>query len=181
MPHSCPAWLVVFVFAGVLMLSNGLKKIFISSGRPDNVIVLRESSSIEMMSFITREQTDIIKTIPEIALGDDGKRMVDGEPVVMINHIRREDGLPANVMIRGVGVKSADIHKGFKLVEGRMFEAGETEIAAGVKAAKQLKGCGLGETINFSNTDWTVVGLFEANESSFESEIWGDVEQFLPA
>jgi len=58
---------------------------------------------------------------------------------------------------------------------------GKTEIITGVKAAKQFEGCGLGETIKFGMTDWTVVGLFETDESSFESEIWGDSEQFLAA
>jgi len=173
--------LVVFVFAGVLMLSNGLRKIFISSGSPDNVIVLRESSNSEMMSFITREQTDIIKTSPEIALDENGKQLVEGELVIMINHIRREDGKMANVMVRGVGPQSPNIHERFRLVEGRMFEMGKTEIITGVKAAKQFEGCGLGETIKFGMTDWTVVGLFETDESSFESEIWGDSEQFLAA
>ncbi|MFQ5770831.1 MAG: ABC transporter permease, partial [bacterium] len=42
-------------------------------------------------------------------------------------------------------------------------------------------GCGLGEFVNMGMRDWKVVGVFEAGGSSFESEIWGDVEQFMPA
>jgi len=30
-------------------------------------------------------------------------------------------------------------------------------------------------------TDWTVVGIFEADGASFESEIWGDADQLMPA
>lgn len=173
--------LVVFVFAGVLMLSNGLKNVFAASGSPENVIVLRESSASEIMSFITREQYDIIRTSPEIALDSYGDQLVEGELIVMINLPRRVDGQPANIMVRGVGPKSAFIHKGFKLIDGRMFDMGKTEIVAGKKAAAQFEGCALGETVSFGTTDWTVVGVFEAGESSLESEVWGDAEQFLPA
>jgi len=173
--------LVTFVFAGVLMLSNGLRQIFITAGSPENVIALRESSTSEIMSFINREQSDIIGTLPEIAVDPTGGKMVEGEVVVMINRSRRLDEKMANIMVRGIGPKSMTLHPRVRLNQGRMFDPGKNEIIAGIKAAELFQGCGLGETIKFGMADWTVVGLFEAAGSSFESELWGDVDQFKAA
>src|ERR1051326_576479 len=39
--------LVVFVFAGVLMLARGLEATLVETGSPDNVIVLRRSATSE--------------------------------------------------------------------------------------------------------------------------------------
>ena len=33
--------------------------------------------------------------------------------------------------------------------------------------------------LNFGNRAWTVVGLFDADGSGFDSEVWGDAEQFM--
>ncbi|HEV8237552.1 MAG TPA: FtsX-like permease family protein, partial [Gemmatimonadaceae bacterium] len=38
----------------------------------------------------------------------------------------------------------------------------------------------VGETLRFANRDWKVVCRFTADGSSFESEIWGENEQFMP-
>ena len=38
----------------------------------------------------------------------------------------------------------------------------------------------MGDTVRFAEQDWTIVGQFSAGGSSFESEIWGENEQFMP-
>jgi ABC-type antimicrobial peptide transport system permease subunit len=38
----------------------------------------------------------------------------------------------------------------------------------------------VGDVLRFAETDWTVVGQFSADGSSFESEVWGENEQFMP-
>lgn len=173
--------LVTFIFAAVLMMANGLKQALVTSGSDDNVVVIRESSSTEMQSFVSRYQAGIIQTLPEIAVDKNGVSLVAGELVVLINKNVRGTKVPANIMVRGISKVSMDIHKNIKLVAGRMLDYGKTEVIVGQKASDRFDSCGLGQTITFSNTNWTVVGIFASGGSSFESEIWGDVDQLLPA
>lgn len=173
--------LVSFIFAAVLMMANGVRQVLASSGSPENVVVIRESSNTEIQSFVSRYQAGIIQTLPEIAAADDGTALVTGELVVLINKNIRGTKTRANISVRGISAASMKVHKNIKLISGRMLEFGKTEIIVGKKASERFENCGLGQTITFSNTDWNVVGVFESDGSSFESEIWGDVNQFLPA
>jgi ABC-type antimicrobial peptide transport system permease subunit len=68
-----------------------------------------------------------------------------------------------------------------KLVAGRMFQFGSHEVIVGSSLAKRFKGCEVGQQISFSGDKWTIVGVIEAEGSALESEIWGDVEQLMPA
>jgi ABC-type antimicrobial peptide transport system permease subunit len=68
-----------------------------------------------------------------------------------------------------------------RLVEGRMFQPGTAEIIAGRSIANGFQGAGIGETLRFASRDWTVVGVFDAGRTGFDSEIWGDAEQMLQA
>lgn len=173
--------LVVFVFAAVLMLAGGLKRALVASGSDENAIVIRESSNTEIQSFITRYQAGVIQAIPDIALDASGKPLVVGEVVVLITKNRRNTNTPANIMVRGVGPLSLSIHKGIRIVSGRMLEFGKTEIIVGNRIRDRFEGCELGNTITFGMTDWTIVGVFDADGASFESETWGDVDQLMPA
>jgi ABC-type lipoprotein release transport system permease subunit len=173
--------LVVFVFAAVLMLATGLQKTLVASGIDENAIVIRESSNTEIQSFITRYQAGVIQTLPDIAIDARGQPLVAGEVLALINKNRRDNAKPGNLMVRGIQPISLSVHKDINLLAGRMFEFGKTEIIVGKRISERFQGTGLGQTITFGNTDWAVVGIFESGGSSFESEIWGDVEQFLPA
>jgi ABC-type antimicrobial peptide transport system permease subunit len=62
-----------------------------------------------------------------------------------------------------------------------MFRPGSSEIIAGRAVAKGFQGAGVGETMRFASRDWTVVGVFDAGRSGFDSEVWGDAEQMLQA
>ena len=50
----------------------------------------------------------------------------------------------------------------------------------GVAYAKRFPNSEVGQIVRFAEQDWTVVGHFAAGGSSFESEIWGENEQFMP-
>jgi putative ABC transport system permease protein len=173
--------MVVFVFAAVLMLADGLRKALVASGSDDNAIVIRESSNTEIQSFITRYQAGVIQTLPDILLNANDRPLVTGEVTVLINLNKASSHKPANVMVRGIGKMSRDVHKGIRLIAGRPFEFGKTEIIVGKKVHDTFEGCDLGQTLSFGMTNWTIVGVFEADGASFESEIWGDADQLMPA
>jgi putative ABC transport system permease protein len=73
------------------------------------------------------------------------------------------------------------MRRAITLTAGRMFMFGTNEIIVGTNTAKRFKGCAIGQTLRFGDATWTIVGHFEAGGSAFESEIWGDAEQVMPA
>jgi putative ABC transport system permease protein len=173
--------LVVYVFATVLMLAAGLQKTLVSTGQDDNVVVIRRGSQTEVQSGIDRLQAGIVDSLPDIAVAADGQRLVSREPVVLINLPKRATAKPANVVIRGVTAGGLALRPQVHLVEGRMFRPGTAEVIAGRAIASGFQGAGLGETLRFASRDWTVVGVFDAGRSGFDSEIWRDAEQMMQA
>jgi putative ABC transport system permease protein len=173
--------LVVFVFAAILMLADGLQKTLVETGSYDNAVVIRKGSESEVQSGVDRLQASIVETQPEIAIGSKGQPLVAKELVVLINLSKRGSDKPGNVVMRGVSENSFILRPHVKLIEGRMPRPGSSEIIAGISIAKRFKGAGIEETLRFAMRDWTVVGIFDAGNTGFSSEIWGDVDQFMQA
>jgi ABC-type antimicrobial peptide transport system permease subunit len=173
--------LVVFVFAAVLMLAEGLRRTLVATGSYDNAVVLRAGSESEVQSAVDRTQAGIVGAQPEVALDKDGRRLAANEAIVLVNLPKREGGKMANVIIRGVQPVSPELRREVRLSAGRFFRPGSTEIVAGAQIAQRFKGAGLGETLRFAMRTWRVVGIMDAGNTGFSSEIWGDVEQVLQA
>ncbi len=173
--------LVVFVFSAVLMLVNGLQTTLVATGSDDNMIVIRRAAQTEIVSIVGRDMADIIKADPGIERLPDGKPLFTNEVLVLINLLKRSNNEPSNVPVRGVSDMSLAIRPNVKIVQGRMWHPGTSEIIAGRKVAADFQGCGIGETVRFGQREWTVVGIFEAGNNGFESELWGDVDQLMPA
>lgn len=173
--------LVVFVFAAVLMLARGLQRTLVQTGSSDNVVVIRKSSESEVQSGVDRLQASIIETQPEIAAGADGRRLVAKELVVLIALPKRGTDKPSNIVIRGIEEKSMTLRPQVRLAAGRMPRFGSSEIIAGSSIAERFEGGGIGESLRFGMRDWTVVGIFDAGNTGYSSEIWGDVNQFMQA
>src|SRR5580704_4568163 len=76
--------LVVFVFAGVLMLARGLQATLVETGGRDNVIVLRRSATSELVSQIDRETAGLMEEQAEVAAAGDGRPLVSKELMVVI-------------------------------------------------------------------------------------------------
>ncbi|MEZ5447286.1 MAG: ABC transporter permease [Gammaproteobacteria bacterium] len=173
--------LVVFVFAAVLMLSEGLKKTLVATGSHENVVIIRRSAETEVQSSVYRDQASLVASIPEIAYGPGGARMVSREVLVLMVLPKRGTGSPSNVTIRGLSDAGPALRPQVRLVEGRMFRPGTSEIIAGAKIAEGFQGAGLGETIKLGIQEWKVVGVFDAGKTGFASEIWGDADQMMQA
>ena len=171
--------LVVFVFASVLMLAEGIRQTLVQTGQPDNVVVIRRSAGSEVQSGIDRRQAAVVESLSEIATGPSGLRLVSKEPVVLISLPKRESEKPSNVTVRGVTPAGIELRPQARMVQGRWFRPGTSEIVAGRSVASGFKGAGIGESLRFAQREWTVVGVFDAGRSGFDSEIWGDAEQML--
>ena len=173
--------LVVYVFATVLMMSEGIRSTLVATGQADNVIVLRKGAGAEINSGISRGQAAIVESLAGIATDATGRPLLSKEPVVLNNLPKRGSGKPSNVTVRGSSELGLQLRPTLRLIEGRMFRAGSSEIITGRAVAQGFQGAGLGETLRFAGRDWTVVGVFDAGGSAFDSEIWGDSEQMLQA
>ncbi len=173
--------LVVYVFATVLMMSEGIRSTLVATGQADNVMVLRKGAGAEINSGIGRSQAAILSTLPGIATDAAGQALISAEPVVLINLPKRATGKPSNVTVRGTSATGLQLRPGLRLVEGRMFRPGTSEIIVGRSTAAGFAGIDIGGTLRFAGRDWLIVGRFDAGGSGFDSEIWGDAEQMLQA
>jgi len=173
--------LVVFVFAGSLMLSQGLKATLVSTGTDGNVIAIRQASQTEVQSIINYDQAQILSASPEIARNESGEPLLTGEVYVLINLRSRSNNEEAHVVVRGVKPNSMTLRPMIKMVEGRMWNDPGSEIIAGSEAAKRFIGCGVGEQVRFGARQWTVVGIFDAGGTGFDSEIWCEYNQAADA
>jgi len=173
--------LVVYVFATVLMMSEGIRSTLVATGQPDNVMVLRKGAGAEINSGIGREQAAILATLPGIATNALGRPLISAEPVVLISLPKRSNGKPSNVTVRGTSEIGLQLRPGVKIVEGRMFRPGTSEIVVGRSTALGFAGIDLGATLRFAGREWLIVGRFDAGGSGSDSEIWGDNEQMVQA
>ena len=173
--------LVVFVFATVLMMSEGIRATLVATGQLDNVMVLRKGAGAEINSGIARSQASVIESLSQIATDAQGNRMVSEEPVVLNTLPKRSSGKPSNVTVRGTSATGVALRPQVRLFAGRMFRPGTSEIITGKAVARGFAGAGLGETMHFAGRDWRVVGVFDAGRSGFDSEVWGDSEQMMQA
>jgi putative ABC transport system permease protein len=173
--------LVVYVFATVLMMSEGIKTTLVATGNADNLLALRKGAGAEINSGVSRDQAAVLASLPGIATAANGEPLVSKEPVVLNNLPKRGSGKPSNVTVRGTSAIGLELRPQVRIVQGRMFRAGSSELVVGSATARGFAGAGLGETLHFANRDWTVVGVFDAGRSGFDSEIWGDSEQMMQA
>ncbi|MFZ8281210.1 ABC transporter permease, partial [Staphylococcus aureus] len=76
---------------------------------------------------------------------------------------KRDSGKPSNVTVRGTSDIGLALRPQVRIVQGRMFRPGTSEIITGRAVAKGFAGAGLGETMRFAGRDWVVVGVFDAS------------------
>jgi ABC-type antimicrobial peptide transport system permease subunit len=103
--------------------------------------------------------------------------------VVVLNSLPKRDQPTkrSNVVVRGVPPMGLTLRPQVKIVQGRMFMPGSSEIVVGASVARQFAGVEIGQQLSFAGRKWTVVGRFDAGKTAFDSEIWGDVEQMIQA
>jgi putative ABC transport system permease protein len=173
--------LVVFVFAGVLMLARGLQATLVDTGAADNVIVLRRSATSELTSQVDRITAGILDAQPEVAAATDGRPLVSKELMLVIGLKRTQTNALTNVSVRGVSPHAFELRPGVRVTAGRPFQFGTHEVVVASNIARRFQGVAIGADLAFAGDRWTVVGLFDAGGTGFDSEIWGDAEQLMQA
>ena len=170
--------LVVVVTILLLSLVAGLKRMLIASGSPSNLVVMRKGSTNDGSSNVTREAAQALRYLSGIARTPEGEPLVSPE---LINQpfMRPKGGGRENVLVRGVSPMGYVVHDNVHFIGGRPPRPTVGEAAVGIAASQRYEGAGLGETLQFGRRNWTVVGIFTADGSAFESEVWVDVDDLF--
>ena len=170
----------VGVFIAMLSLARGFQATLVASGSDDNAMIMRAGATSEMTGGVTLDTVKIVQDAPGIARGPDGP-LITPEIVLVAPIPLISTGTDANVQVRGVGKNVLAIRNKVKIVEGRMFQPGLPELVVGKNANTTYSGVKLGNSINLGSLRWTVVGIFDAGGTAFDSEIWCDSHLLGPA
>jgi putative ABC transport system permease protein len=167
--------LVVVVLLSFLAMANGFQRTLSSAGSDEIAIILRGGSQAEINSTVSREQVRLIEDAPGVAKGANGKPLTSAELYLIVDGVKRSSQTKANLPLRGIGQEGAAVRKDISIVQGRMFNSGANEIVVGKGLQREFQGFEIGQTVGFGTSRWTVVGVFDAGGSVFESEIWADL------
>jgi putative ABC transport system permease protein len=165
----------VGVFVAMLSLASGFRATLVASGSPGNALVLRAGSPSEMMGGVTLDTVRVIQDAPGVARDSSGP-LVTQEVVGVMPFPLVSTGTDANVQVRGVSPNVLRIRTFAKIVQGRMFQPGLSELIVGKNASHTYSGLTLDNTVNFGGGRWQVVGIFDAGGSAFDSEVWCDAK-----
>lgn len=171
--------LVVYTFATVLMMSEGIRATLVATGQPDNVLVLRKGSGAEINSAVDRVSAGILDTLPGVATGADGQPLLSRETVVLNSLPKRGSGKASNVSMRGTTAAGLQLRPQVRLVAGRYFRPGTAEVVVGRAVAEGFAGAELGGLLRFGGREWRIVGVFDGGKTAFDSEIWGDADLMM--
>lgn len=167
---------VIGVMVSMLALYNGVRSAIVSSGSKENLMVLREGALTEATSWVQKEKFRILRSLPGIAKDPKGDPLVSPELVVIFKLPKRDNPKGSNLNARGVTPNAFELRPYVKLVEGRMFRPGVNEVIVARRVRNRFVNTDIGDTISFGPRSWTVVGIFDAAGTSFDSEIWADID-----
>jgi putative ABC transport system permease protein len=171
--------LVVFVLATALMLADGVKRTLVAGGRNDTALVIRKGSGNELSSSIETKAVSLVLATPGVKKDETGAPLGAAEVVVVIaqDKLGGEPGQVSNILVRGVADNVFKMRPDAKLIQGRPPKPGTDEAVIGKGLVGNYRGMNIGEKFDLKkNRPVEVVGVFEAGGSSFESEVWVNVE-----
>jgi putative ABC transport system permease protein len=173
--------LVVFVFASVMMLGNGIKKTIGRSASGDAALVLRKGATAELESVIEEGNVNLVINDTALPQPASGPRGISESVVVILLDKIGANGF-SNAAVRGIRPESFAFRPSVKIVEGRLPQPGSDEVVIGRAISGRFKGLNLNDSFELKkNRPVKVVGVFEDSGSSNESEVWADIDTLRTA
>jgi putative ABC transport system permease protein len=132
-----------------------------------------------MSSSIDGPTVNLVLAAPGVKKDETGAPLGTGEIVVVIaqEKLGAEPGQVSNILVRGVSENVLKVRPEVHLVAGRAPKPGTGECLVGKGIAGNFRGMALGQNFELKkNRPVEVVGVFEAGGSSFESEVWVNIE-----
>jgi putative ABC transport system permease protein len=171
--------LVVFVLSSALMLGHGIRNTLVAHGSDTRAKVLRKGSDTEMASGLDSNVVSLVMAAPGIKRDPEGQPLASAEVVVVLalDKLGEAAGMISNILVRGVPAQVLKVHPEVRILEGRPARPGTDEVIVGKGVRGRFKGLDLGQNFDLKkNRPVQVVGVFSADGSSLESEVWADVE-----
>jgi putative ABC transport system permease protein len=164
--------LFVLVFTMVQMLSNGIQRTVVRNSDPDTLVAVTTGADMEMASFIGEKQIATLLSLPAARIQEVLREFV------IIKMFPKGDGKTTSIVIvRGVPANVYRFRKEFRLIAGRLPAAGKNEVLVGSSAYERLGDMRLGAHLEIApHQTAEVVGIFQCADSSFDSELWGDLD-----
>jgi ABC-type lipoprotein release transport system permease subunit len=173
---------VVFVLALLLSFAAGIRASLVATGSPENVIVLKPGATAESTSILDTDEVARLVQTPNIAQATagagsvaPGTMLISQELCVQTNVPRLGTGVLANVAVRGVDEVGYAVHREVHIANGRAPRQGAMEVVVGAAAQRRFQNLEVGDKIKLGRSDnreFEVVGVFDAQASALESEIW---------
>jgi len=138
--------MVAMIFVILFGFVGGLKSTLLKAGNNRNWIVLERGALSENSSGIAREQSDVVRVLPQIALSPDRKPLISPEALTGVN-VSRDNRVKQFALLRGVTPLAYQVHRGMRIVTGRWPLRGSEEWAVGQKLAARYPYIALGNLI----------------------------------
>lgn len=167
----------------MLTLPAGLKRLAAQTGGDDLAIVLPSAALVdEGARNVSPEQVAIISALPGIARDGRGRAMVAPQFVAYAK-IRRKDGLPGSLLVRGVTPEFFQVvGDRFGKVSGNLPREGHAELMAGIGASSSFVALDTGASVKIRrNAVWRVCGTFSAGGGFWETELWASADALRAA
>jgi putative ABC transport system permease protein len=170
--------LVVFVLATSLMLVAGLRTTLLRSGSATRAVVLQTDAYSESWSRIRQAAFGQVAAAPGVARDASGLPRITGEVVGHVYLATRGDAARnASLQVRGVMPNVFEMRPNVRIVKGRAALPGTDEAIIGQNIDGHFEGGALGGSIALQKKRAiSIVGVFEAGGSAYDSEVWADVD-----
>jgi putative ABC transport system permease protein len=109
--------LVVFVFVLLQSLAAGIEKSSGNTGDSRNIMIVRKGSTAESASLISRENLREIQYFEEIARNKRNEPLISADVLVLANLPRVNNSGEANVLLRGISARGAELRPQVKLAQ----------------------------------------------------------------
>lgn len=160
----------------LLTIPAGLARLAGHTGLSDVALVLTGPAASEAAGGMDdAEKITLIGNLPGVARDDYGHALVAPQFVVTTK-LRRFDGAPSDVTIRGVSPAFWQVvGNAARMTSGRTFTPGVDELIAGSGAARAFAALDTGATVAIRRTPWHVSGNFDTGGGLWDSELWTDI------
>ena len=164
---------VVAVFVVMSSVSGTMKGMFKATGQPDEVLVTQPGALTPEFSFLPRPVATWLRTLGQIAVDANGEPMVS--PELTLSAKLEHRGQRKAIALRGVSATAKGVYREVRLLEGEWAGPGK-KVMVGKQLARAM-GLKLGDELALEKERWTTAGLFEAQGTLYEQEIWMDLDE----
>src|SRR5882757_2882445 len=162
--------MVAMIFVILFGFVGGLKSSLLKAGNNRNWIVLERGALSENSSGIAREQSDVVRVLPQIALSPDRKPLISPEALTGVN-VSRDNRVKQFALLRGVTPLAYQVHRGMRIVTGRWPLRGSEEWAVGQKLAARYPYIALGTSFHYDRHNWKLDAISEPAYYASQTQI----------